>query len=242
MPVNQKFTIMPFTSPAQNSILNVLAEGPISGVELGARLSITKQGLYKALRELLKQEVVIKEGRFFTMNKAWFSRLKIFIESGEESLGIALPEKRKVLTFKNTHALDIYWGHLFLRIAEVYKKEPFFFLNQHNWAINERPEAELFLYKRAQKMQNKILITLSVNDERNKLFKKKYSVKNIQIAIDEKLATSDGSNVCVVGDYVIVTKLSRSKKIKLVIEKNQRKATVWKRKFARNFNIHKEDI
>jgi len=272
MSVNEKFTIMPFTSRAQSAILDVLVMGPMSGTELLEKMNMTKQGLYKALRQLLKEEVVVKEGKLFILNKTWLSRMKDFIGEGEEALGVILPLKRKTSVLRDAHALDIYWGHLFLTLAETAQGSPLFFFSHYNWAIHERPESELFLYKKSQKTGNKILITFGTDTFLNREFKKKYGNKAVQITIDETFSVPESENMCIVGDYVITTKynsdiakelgeffkknktlgsqekdglvriLSQVKNPKVIIEKNAKKALVWKRRFAKNFVVNKGEI
>ena len=95
MLVNHKFTGIPVISLVRQGILDILTKGPIDGVNLleqvNIKLSVSKQGLYKALRELMRDEVIIKEKKLFTLNKVWLSRLKDFVEESEQNLGVALP-------------------------------------------------------------------------------------------------------------------------------------------------------
>src|SRR5680860_1030249 len=69
MIVNKKFTIAPFASPLQEELLCILAQGAIDGADLLAKVSLkiptTKQGLYKTLRNLLQNEIAVKEGLYY---------------------------------------------------------------------------------------------------------------------------------------------------------------------------------
>src|SRR5680860_33898 len=119
MIVNKKFTIAPFASPLQEELLCILAQGAIDGADLLAKVSLkiptTKQGLYKTLRNLLQNEIAVKEGLYYSLNKVWLTRFRDFIEESENNLGISLPFQnpyingRKVITFKDSETLDIYW-------------------------------------------------------------------------------------------------------------------------------------
>lgn len=282
MIVNHKFTIAPFTSPLQEEILRILFQGPIEGTDLlmrtSVKLPVTKQGLYKALRKLLYDEIVVRESFFFSLNKVWLSRLKGFIEEGEKNLGASLPLQsscltgRKVKIFKNTDALDVYWGHLFLTLKEKFKDSPFFFFNHHSWFIHQRPHSETYLYETSLKTDQKIMITLGVNTLIAKKFKRNFMKKNIQIAIDERFSILKTDHICVIEDYYIVTRynyktmehidllfnnassigekeikelqkiLLRCKRPKIIITKNSKKANTWKRRFAKNFVIKKSEL
>ncbi len=272
MNVNQKYTIVPFASVAQNAILEILSQGPITGSELIERSMLTRQGVYKTLRGLLKDEVIIKEGKLFTLNKVWFSRMKSFIEEGEQGIGLTIPSKRKTLSFRSAHALDIYWGHLFLTLVDTVKEKPLFFFNRYNWAIYNRPESEAFLYKKTKKSGQKVFITLGTNTKLSQMFKRQYATKDIQIAIDENFSASEYENICIANDYVIVTRYDplvakklhtlfegiesfgeqeqkildaiviELKSIKVIIEKNPKKALILKRKLSKNFVVDKNEL
>lgn len=282
MLVNSKFTDIPIISPVRREILGILSNGPADGVrllvEVNKKLAVTKQGLYKALRELLRDEVIIKEKRLFTLNKVWLSRLKDFIKYSEQNLGITLPfletssSGRKVVTFKNTDSLDMYWGHLFLALSEQFDDKPFFFFNHNSWFLYDRPHSEMYLYKKSLKMKNKVLITIGNNTPIAKDFKTRFTKSNIQIAAEEKNNVPATDHLCIVGDYFITTRynkktmseisalfrrsssfgeqekaelkkiLSSSKRPKMVITKNKSKADTWKRRLAKNFIIKKIEL
>lgn len=282
MIVNKKFTIAPFTSPLQEELLCVLARGAIDGADLLAKVSLkittTKQGLYKALRNLLQNEIVIKEGRYYSLNKVWLTRFRDFIEESENSLGISLPFQsaslngRKVITFKDAEALDIYWGHLYLSLRNKFEGSIFFFYNRHNWSIYERPHSEDYLYRSSIKEGNKVMITLGMNTLIAQKFKKDFAKNNIQITIDEKFIIPKTEYICIIEDYFILTRydkktmklvdslfnkavsfgeteirelhriLSNCKKPKIIITKNIKKANTWRRRLAKNFVIKKSEL
>lgn len=282
MLVNKKFTIIPFASSLQEELLDILSTGPINGTDLLLQISkkipISKQGLYKALRQLLQEEIVIKEKTLFSLNKVWLSRFKNFIESSEQNYGLILPilnkanNQRKVITFKNTEALDIYWGHLFLSLAETFKNKPFFFFNHHSLFIHERPQSELYLFEISIKNKLKIALTLGNDTPAAQKLKRNFSRDNFQIAIDDKLSVIRTDNFCIIDDYFITTRysekttkeidllfkktssfgeeekkelhriLANCKNPKIIITKNEKKAKTWKRRLAKNFVFKKSEL
>jgi hypothetical protein len=282
MIVNKKFTTIPFASYLQEEILSILSTGPINGTDLllliSKKFPISKQGLYKALRQLLEEEVIIKEKVFFSLNKVWLSRLKNFIEHSEQNYGLILPilnetnNQRKVTIFKNTDALDVYWGHLFLSLAETFKDKPFFFFNHHSLFIHERPHSELYLFETAYKKRLKIALTLGADTTVAQKLKRSFSRDNFQIAIDEKFTINKTDNLCIVDDYFIITRysektakeidllfkknssfdeeekkelhriLANCKNPKIIITKNKKKSTIWKHRLAKNFVFKKSEL
>lgn len=282
MIVNQKFTIVPFSSSLQEEVLKILKEGPIDGPDLLRIVSLsmpaTKQGLYKALRNLLVAEIIIKEGGFYLLNKVWLARLNDFINVSEKNLGVSLPfsktslNKRQTITFKNAHALDIYWGHLYLALSETCKDKPFFFFNHHNWSMLHRPLSETYLYQTSLKSSHKVMVTLGVNTTIAQKYKKDFSKNNIQIAIDERITVPKTDSVCIIDNFFIVTRydfktmnqinmllsatilfgekekkelhkiLLNCKNPKIIIFKNNHKANIWKHRLAKNFVIKNSEL
>ena len=116
------------------------------------------------------------------------------------------------------------------------------------------------------------MITLGVNTKMAQEFKRDFMKKNIQITIDEKFSIPKTDHLCVIGDYFIVTRynsrtvtqidalfnnatsfgeseikklykiLSNCKKPKIIIARNNKKANIWKHRFAKNFVIKKSEL
>ena len=281
MIVNKKFTIDPFATLLQEQILHILSKGPIEGMDILKQITKesrpTKQGLYKILRKLLFNEVILKESNYFSLNKVWLSHLNNFVIESEKNSGTILPFSdadsinKKTIKFKNAETLNIYWGHLFLTLQKNYNN-PFFFFNWHSWFIYENHNLESYLYKTSLNNTQKIMITLGSSTEMAKEFKKRFMKNNIQIAIDEKFNVPTTDHLCIIGDYFIVTRygsktmaqinslfhnttsfndkktmelhkiLSNCKKPKIIITKDIKKATIWKRRLAKNFAINVSDF
>lgn len=282
MIVNQKFTTIPFASPTRAALMRLLAAGPTLGTDLLAQLQsvspITKQGLYKALRELLGAEIIIKEGRLYSLNKTWLTRLNDFKETSEQNLGLRLPfsesarSGRKVISFRSAEALDIYWSHMFLTLSEEYPDKALFFFNHHSFFSIERPEAESYLINTIGKKRYRLMVTFGKQTKINQQFKKEVQNEHIQIAIDPAIAVPETDHLSIIGDYFITTRydasmmkkidklfsaadsyaaidkkalhgiLAAGKGLKIIITKDSRKATQWKRRLAKNFVVKKSDL
>ncbi len=216
MKVNHKFTVLPFVPDLRQRILDILAQGPIEGPDLLARVSkelpMTKQGLYKALRELLRDEIILKEGRLFSFSKTWLTRLNDFKEKSEQNLGLRLPfpetmaKGRKVIHFNSAEALDIYWSHMFLTLSEQYPGKSLFFFNHHSFYSLERPDAERYLIETISKKKYKLMVTFGKRTAINQQFKKEVERESIQIAIDENIIVPKTDHLSIFGDYFITTR------------------------------------
>ncbi len=216
MLVNQKFTLLPFASETREAIMRLLAAGPILGTDLLERLQaispITKQGLYKALRELLRDEIALKEGRYYSLNKTWLTRLNDYRETSERNLGLRLPfpetttRGRKVINFANAAALDIYWSHMFLTLSEQYPNKALFFYNHHSFFSLERPDAEAYLIRTISKLRYRLMVTFGQRTALNQHFKQQVQSDTIQIAIDEGIKVPATDHLSIIGDYFITTR------------------------------------
>ncbi len=174
----------------------------------------TKQGVYKAIRELLKAEQVVKHGSKLAINLAWIKKLKDFAQNIEVSyipkdnglLQIPKDKNSLSLSFNSTAELDIYWGHLFILLTEKLKGEPIFFFNQHEWFIYDRPHSEENLFEIIKKENKQLFMTIGKQTSFARDFKLKYQNDNIQIAIDEDFSVPITDYLFIVGNYLITTR------------------------------------
>ncbi len=231
----------------------------------------TKQAAYRAFKKLAKKEVIVKKGTLVSINTAWLARLERFLKDSKgENFSIAtlLPKdiSRKITkTFKNTTAMDVYLGHLFLVLAEKLENEPIFLYNPHEWFIYDRPESEKNLFLWIAEKKKHFYLTIGTDTPLAREFKRKEQNKYVQIAIDEKFAVPKNEYVVVVGDYVIhaaydkdvsakIDSLFRRakefgeaekeeledilvshKKSKVTIQENKSLADRWKKRLGKNF-------
>lgn len=218
MIVNKKFTHNIFPGSViglKGAIVLELVAGEKDSLELmdlvARPFDATKQAYYKALRELIKEEQVIKHGRRVSLNIVWIAKIAKFVEQAESAYGIVKRLSKREgriqsYTFTSTTELDIYWAHLFLLLAEELKGEPIFFYNYHEWFMYDRPEAENNLFDLIKKKRHQLFTTLGVQTPMAISFKKKYQTDTVQVAIDESFNFPLTDNIVVMGDYIITTR------------------------------------
>lgn len=261
-----------------NLILEELGLEPKNTATLLAVISenygITKQGFYRALRQLIKNEVAVKHKQMVSLNALWLANLEKFIKTKMKNEifvgGEFIPKKgfgvRK--TFRTTIALDIYWGHLFLLLAEQMPTEPIFAYNPHEWFVYDRPESEKNLFNWIRENKRMLYLTIGKDTFLSKKFKRDSQNKNIEIAIED-FKYPIQKNIAVVGPYVIYTSYDKKmsehidqllssvdsfgqdekrklqeiilnhKKSTLTIEHNELLAKKIKKRFLKNFYIEK---
>lgn len=220
MKVNYKFTKALFPSNTlKERIVREIAHKPQNASDLVSDFlkadGVTKQAVYKALRSLMREEIIIKQKRLIMINSVWLSQMRHFIVKSERAVGAgreetifgSLPFKRKTtLRFKNTESLDIYCGHLILTLADHFKDKPFFFFNHHEWFIYDRPLSETYLYETVAERGYKVFLTIGKDTPLARDFRKRFEKGNVQIAIDESYRFPITDYLCVVEDFIIIAR------------------------------------
>ncbi|MEK7150519.1 MAG: hypothetical protein AAB736_02835 [Patescibacteria group bacterium] len=223
MELNYKFTKSLFPSNTlKEKVVYAVARKSRNTNELISHFfkaeGVTKQAVYKALRSLLREEIVIKQRKQVVINSAWLSQMKQLVATGERTIGAdkektifgPLSFKRKItLRFKNTESLDIYSGHLLLTLADHFKDKPFFFFNHHEWFIYDRPLSETYLYETVAEKGYKIFLTLGKNTSLARDFKRKFEKGNVQIAIDDSYKFPITDYLFVVEDFIIIARYDK---------------------------------
>lgn len=128
------------------------ATGLFGHVEKDLKKKPTPQGWYKALRRLLAEEVLIKDGKKYSLNARWVLGIVKYAQKAEKThLGetdvklVRLPQPGKRITFhfKNLLAMDAFWGHVLVYIASRTKKPSVLYAyNPHFWFYLAHEQSE----------------------------------------------------------------------------------------------------
>lgn len=151
-------------------IISLLSKGPIDSIELQkeveGRKTITKQGFYKALRELVAEEVVVKNKQIVALSNLWINKLQSFVTAVDEeykqsSEFIDLQEGETITYhFKTLESLDLFWMHQFFLIAKNFSTEPVIFYNPHEfWSLFRHQEQSL-LYQWLQENKREVYFVI----------------------------------------------------------------------------------
>jgi hypothetical protein len=206
--------------PIELSILKTLQKGTISSVKLIESISIlrpktTKQGVYRVLRKLKKEEKIVIHGKLVSLNLHWIKNMNEFFSLAQfhYSPKVASPdgflnvrEKDKIVYFfKNLNLLDSFWSHAFHMFAETLNpKEPIFVYNPHEWFAYARQETEQTLIKTMNEKNKQVLITVANNDPLDRELKRKFGSDLLQCDISDKpLFERQNYYFNVFGDFLV---------------------------------------
>ncbi len=200
-------------------IINALADGELDSLFLlekaQAKMSVTKQGFYRALRELLKQEVVTKNKQLVFLSPLWVNKVyrftsklnKTSIKQGSETLLHLEEGDTMVFRFKSIVDLYLLWNHYFFIFCQE-TEGPVVFFNSHNfWAlIRSDIENEMYAWIKSHKKEAYSVIGYGTPLDRttSDYLKKDYGIR---LSYEDKPSIKETEFPAVFGDYVMSTVL-----------------------------------
>jgi hypothetical protein len=210
-------------------ILDSLSKEPKKGAVLveeikNIRKGTTKQGVYKALRILIKERLVVKYRRNLMLNQIWLNKVNKFLKQTDENyLGKKgdqdmdtlewMTEGSKISYIFNSYdSLDKFHSHTFsLIIKKTDSQSPLYIYNPHEWFVlkTNLKENEDFLFDWLKEGGRQVYFTVGHGTFLDKKFRKDYSSEEFEIAIDEKTNYPENLYINVIGKYVIEMKNSK---------------------------------
>jgi hypothetical protein len=207
-------------------ILDSLSKKPKKGAVLieeikSIRKGTTKQGVYKALRVLIKGRLVVKYRRNLMLNQLWLNKVNKFLKQTDENyLGKKSDKDADTLEwmmegskisyiFNSYDSLDRFHSHIFsLIIKKTDPQSPLYIYNPHEWFVLKTTlkENEDFLFDWLRERGRQVYLTVGHDTFLDKKFRKDYSSEEFEIAIDENTNYSENYYINVIGNYVIEMK------------------------------------
>ncbi|NTV44611.1 MAG: hypothetical protein HGA67_02860 [Candidatus Yonathbacteria bacterium] len=198
-------------------IIDRLKDGPKKTVDLVVYMvngrRATKQGVYKAIRKLEKDEIITVSKKEVSLSSIWLQKMSDFFSvaqyhykeplsaSGFLSLS---PGQNISFSFKNLTELDIFSAHVFFLLNQVADKdEPIFAFNYHQWFYYGRQENDDFLSYDIKKKEQPLLLLLGEKNELNSAVRKIYTQGSSQCHILDKKVFPDTYYVNIVGDFLV---------------------------------------
>lgn len=233
---------------------------------------VTIQAIYKVLRVLVKEEVVIKRGNIYALSEEWRGRVIDIFEKTQNRFELAEGES---ITFDLTSLihLDQQWKNIVLPLHGAHPTAPVFFYNPHEiWIhLNEsRKASEYAYYASFQENKTHAFALFGGDTIHDKEIKKELQNEHLQIAVGVE-AFSKTDYPTIFADYIITTRISRrlseeiervyqesvdvrtlehrlqkigieKKKVKLIIERDREKAKKLRKKLSKEFFVPQELI
>jgi len=233
---------------------------------------VTIQGVYKALKTLISEEIVIKRGKTYSLLEEW--RKKI-VEHFEQNTNQILLGEGEIIQFDLSSLIHLeqQWKNVILPLHNKNKNFPIFFYNSYYiwpYISENRKRSELQYYQSFLEDKKFAFSLVGNNDSKETETKKIFQNEFVQWALGEKIFP-DTDYPTIFADYIITTRISKQitekieevyktsdtleelednlqkigiekKKVKLIIERNKEKAKKLRKKLSKEFFVPQELI
>lgn len=233
-------------------------------------LNITIQGIYKILKSLILDEIILKRGIFYELNEEWRIKLATIFNKQIETLSLTEGDNVR-FDLKSLIQLDQQWKNIIVPLQETFLDYPVFIYNPHKIWIhlsNSRKESEENYYKSFLNKKKYLYSIIGGDTTFDKVDKKSIENEYVKIETNDNILKNT-DYLIVINDYIIITRISKKladliekyyqentttqefeirlqnlgierSKIKLIIERNKEKAIKLRKRMSRDFYISKE--
>lgn len=204
----------------ENLICTLLQGGAIATTSLieqirGQRQGTTKQGVYVALRQLRREEVVVLHNKKASFNVRWLKQMDQFIKSAEQNYiesdfgrdnFLNLKDGERIsYFFSNPTETDNFWGHALVILGEssVPSDEPAYLYNPHEWFLIARRESERECFDIITK-ERRLLLTAGGKTPLDRAVANEFDGDRGQYhMLDTPLFAKNNYYFNIVGDFII---------------------------------------
>lgn len=200
-------------------VLENLQRGTLLATDIVRQASLlrpktTKQGVYRVLRKLKKEEKVAIHGKSVSLNIQWVKSMSEFFSlaefyysgaSGTDSFLNIRGRDKIAYSFKDMNSLDVFGVHALHMMGMVVEKQiPLFVYNPHEWFFWARREAEEIFKVAMNKDERQLFLVSSHDDPLDLELKKYYQGDLLQYHIVEQPLFIKSSYYFVIfGDYLM---------------------------------------
>ncbi len=174
------------------------------------KIPATVQGIYKTLRELIREDVVVKQKKAYLINSIWRNKIETMVSqrppfqlsSGEDT----------VYRFNKLEHLDMFWKHTITDIQNEIKDFPIFHGDPHNfwYFLPGRQESETIYYRSFSEAKRNVFSLIGGTTVFDKNLKQNYSHEYQQYHFDIRYPFNRRDHLSIIGPYIITTRVSVS--------------------------------
>ncbi len=198
-------------------IISELSAGSLDSLELHKRVlkqkEISKQGFYKALRELLSAEIVTKNKQLVLLSPIWINKIQGFVDTihhssykqvSDEVVSLAEGDTM-IFRFKSIIDLYLLWNHYFFIFCKQTEGSVIFF-NSHNFWVLIRSDIENEMYRWIRDIKKEAYSVIGYNTPLDRstsdYIRETY---NINLSYDTKPLIKNTIFPAIFGDYIMST-------------------------------------
>src|SRR5690606_34908800 len=169
----------------------------------------TNQGIYKSLRFLIQEEVVVKHKDYFSLNEEWKDKI---VNDLQNERNFELSEHESVQFDLNSLIhLDQQWKNITLSIQKNLFEFPVFFYNPHDiWSfLSDSPKkSEELYYENLLKNKIHTFTANGGNTEFDKVIKKQLENDYFKINLGEEIFKKT-DYITIIGDYITTVRINK---------------------------------
>lgn len=173
------------------------------------QITISIQGMYKALRTLITNEIIIKHKLLYSLNKEWQKKVATEFRQSSGLLELAEGEVVRMDLTSLVH-LDHQWKNIMIPLHETYPDYPMFIYNPHDvWKhlSKSRWESEQKYYDSFNTNKSQLYFILGGNTLHEYETKKLRQSRFINVSVVGRRHFKDTDHPVIFGDYIIKTRL-----------------------------------
>lgn len=193
--------------------LEALLEGPRTVLAIQEYLrpkgeSVTVQGIYKALRELISEDIIVKQKQVYSINNVWREKAaSLFANRNRFKLS---PGEQVVYRFQKLEHLDAFWKHTLADIELETKGFPVFHFTPHQFwpLVPGRRESEQEYYAELDNHQIHVYTVIGGNTLADATARETLRTFYHQIFLDPSINLNRRDHISVIENYIITTRIS----------------------------------
>jgi hypothetical protein len=211
----------------RNIIIDLLSDGSRKIVDLvedvkEVRTGTTKQAVYLALRNLIREEIVVKYSKKVMLNQIWVNQLNEFALRVDKNYLESYRQKPKneldgmaegdriIYSFKKLDSFDVFWNHIFSMIVKKTNRlAPLYLYNPHEWTALIREKSEKYMYEWIKRKKPKTFYAIGGGNHLDVAMRKKYSSESIEFSTGERMGFESNYYLAILENYLIETFLEK---------------------------------
>jgi hypothetical protein len=168
------------------------------------------QGIYKTLRELISEDIVVKQKKSYLISSVWRNKLSSLV-SQRPPFKLS-PEEQTLYRFKKIDHLDMFWKHIMTDIQNELKNYPAFHATAHDfwYFVSGRKESQYEYYEEFERNETYVFRLIGGTTLFDKKLKQDYSHDYQQYHFDNDYPFNRRDHLSVIGPYIITTRVSVS--------------------------------
>ena len=216
---------MLWSNDIESTVIEILQQKELKIVDLIEKIrkrrgAVTKQGVYRVIRHLREQEVVVVYKGRVALSQVWVQKMSEFFTIAKHyySEGLVLDDgflniedgSRITYRFKSPYVMDRFWGHVFGVLGGIMSQNiPAVLYNTHEWFLLARYESERLSFDDLKRANKRLLVVVGHDDVLDKSVRKEFDGDMSQYHIDTSTGFKENYYLNVFGDYLIEAYLDK---------------------------------